>query len=75
MTSHFKIDKAKPCHKLTFEEAVEVHKLIQQGWLQSRIAAKFDTNSGRISEVNTGKRHPGSREVALGLSEAPRTLF
>jgi len=55
----------KPSHKLTFEEAVQVHLMIWGGELQSRIAAFFDTNSGRISEVNTGKRHPGSREEAV----------
>lgn len=60
-----KRDYGSPCHVLTFEEAVEVHLLIMAGWLQSRIAAKFDTNSGRISEVHTGKRHPGSYAEAM----------
>lgn len=59
-------DYGKPSHQLTFDEAVEVHLLLMDGWLQSRIAAKFDTNSGRISEINTGKRQPGSFQVALG---------
>ena len=54
-----------PSHELTFEEAVQVHLMIWAGELQSRIAAHFDVNSGRISEVNTGKRHPGSREEAM----------
>jgi hypothetical protein len=53
-----------PSHKLTFDEAVQVHLMIWAGELQSRIAARFDTNIGRISEVNTGKLHPGSREEA-----------
>jgi hypothetical protein len=35
------------------------------GWLQSRVAAHFDTNGGRISEINTGKRHPGSYDEAV----------
>jgi aromatic ring-cleaving dioxygenase len=51
--------------ELTFEEAVEVHKMIDAGIIQSRIAAHFDVNGGRISEVNTGKRHKGSYEVAF----------
>ncbi|OOL19187.1 hypothetical protein BRY73_04570 [Ochrobactrum sp. P6BS-III] len=54
-----------PAYKLTFEDAVQVHLLLMRGELQSRIAAYFDTNGGRISEVNTGKRHPGSKEEAI----------
>ena len=56
--------KRKPSYKLTFEDAVQIHILIWDGELQSRIAAKYDVNGGRISEVNTGKRHPGSAAVA-----------
>lgn len=55
----------KSSYTLTFEDAVQVHMLIRQGTLQSRIAAKFDVNGGRISEVNTGKLHPDSRKEAL----------
>jgi hypothetical protein len=51
--------------ELTFDEAVEVHKMIAAGVIQSRIAAHFDVNGGRISEVNTGKRHAGSYAVAF----------
>lgn len=58
-------DNRAPSRKLTFEEAVEVHRLLMDGWLQSRIAAHFDTNGGRISEINTGKKHPGSFGEAL----------
>ena len=55
----------RPGHKLTFEEAVQIHIMSWAGELQHRIAAFFDTNSGRVSEVMTGKRHPGSREEAM----------
>ena len=55
-----------PSHRLTFDEAVEIHKMIREGVIQSRIAAHFDVNGGRIAEVNTGKLHPGSYEVAFG---------
>jgi hypothetical protein len=58
-------DNRAPSRKLTFEEAVEVHRLLMDGWLQSRIAARFDTNGGRISEINTGKKQPGSFDEAL----------
>lgn len=54
----------KPSHRLTFEEAVEVWHLVWAGWINSRIAAKFDVNQGRISEVRTGKLHPGSEAAA-----------
>lgn len=56
---------AKTSHSLTYEEAVQVHMMIRSGEFQSRIAAKFDTNGSRISEINTGKRHPGSKEEAI----------
>lgn len=55
----------RPSYKLTFEDAVQVHLMLMEGELQSRIAAKFDTNLGRVSEVKNGVRHPGSREEAL----------
>jgi menaquinone-dependent protoporphyrinogen IX oxidase len=54
-----------PSHELNFEEAVEVHLKLMEGWLQSRVAAFYDVNGGRISEINTGKRHPGSKAEAL----------
>ncbi|MGU3398546.1 hypothetical protein ACLBWS_02170 [Brucellaceae bacterium D45D] len=54
-----------PEYRLTFEDAVQVQMMLMKGEIQSRIAAKFDTNGGRISEVNTGKRHPGSKDEAL----------
>lgn len=57
-------------HTLSFAEAVEVHRMIAAGMLQSRIAAHFDVNSGRISEVNTGKLHPGSYEAAFSPKAA-----
>lgn len=55
----------KPSRKLTFEDAIQVHLMLMKGELQSRVAAKFDTNGGRISEINTGKRHAGSRDEAM----------
>jgi transcriptional regulator len=51
-------------NKLTYEDAVQVHLMIMDGWIQSRIAAHFGTNQGRVSEVNTGKAFPGSYEEA-----------
>ncbi len=56
---------AKPSKSLTFEDAVNAQLMLMKGKLQSRIAAHFDVNGGRISEINTGKLHPGSRSEAL----------
>lgn len=50
----------------TFEEAVEIHRLLKRGFPQSQIAALFETNNGRVSEINTGKRHYGSYDIAFG---------
>lgn len=41
---------------LTPQDIGEIKYLLAQGELQHRIAARFDINSGRISEINTGKR-------------------
>jgi hypothetical protein len=53
----------RPSHRLTFEDAVEVWRMHGRGELNSRIAARFDVNQGRISEVLTGKRHPDSEHA------------
>lgn len=50
----------------TFDEAIEVHKLVKRGFPNSQIAGLFQTNQGRISEIRTGKRHKGSYEIAFG---------
>lgn len=50
----------KPAYRLTFDDAVLVWKKHWSGEIQSRIAAFFDTNQGRISEVLNGTRHAGS---------------
>lgn len=55
----------RPCRKLTFEEAVQIQIRIMNGEFYSRIMLDYDVNQGRISEVKTGKLHPGSYEEAL----------
>lgn len=57
-------DKFGPSRTLSEADAVEIWKLLDEGWLQSRIAAKFDVNGGRISEVKTGKSFPNSRSIS-----------
>lgn len=58
-------NQGRPSRRLTNNDAIQIHKLIRKGWLQSRIAAEFDVNSGRISEINTGKRFPHSRRMSF----------
>lgn len=60
-----KSSKGRPSRRLTLEDAVQVWLMIWDGWLQSRIAAHFDVNGGRISEVHTGKRFPQAYQLAL----------
>jgi len=54
----------EPSYQLTFNDAVEIHMLLWDGWIQSRIAAKYDVNGGRVSEVKNGALHLGSEAVA-----------
>lgn len=64
----------KPSRVLTFDDAIAIWRLRREGWLQSRIAAHFDTNQGRISEVLSGKRHPGSEAASMQREEAIQDL-
>lgn len=57
--------RSLPSHKLTFDEAVEIHLRIAAGELYSRIAARFDVNQGRVADVKFGRLHPGSADEAL----------
>ncbi len=60
----------RPSRRLTLEDAVQVWIMLWDGWLQSRIAAHFDVNAGRISEVKTGKRFPQAYGLALRRKSA-----
>ncbi len=48
--------KREPSKKLTANDALIIKKRLKEGEMQSRIAADFDVNIGRISEINTGKK-------------------
>jgi hypothetical protein len=50
----------EPSPHLTFENAKEVWRRYRAGEYQHQIAAFFKVNQGRISEIITGKSHPGS---------------
>lgn len=53
-------DTPKPTPSLTLQDARRVWDLRRRGFKQHAIAARFGVNQGRISEVLTGKRFPGS---------------
>jgi|GEM_PF-2419237 len=57
--------KGRPSRRLNNEDAIKIWYMLWDGWLQSRIAAYFDVNIGRISEIKTGKKFPDSRRMAL----------
>ncbi|WP_163848070.1 hypothetical protein [Pseudooceanicola aestuarii] len=52
--------------KLTPEQVSIIKARLAQGDYQHRIAADFDLNQGRISEIATGKRFP---DVPASVSE------
>lgn len=54
-----------PCHRLTFEEAVQVHLRLMGGEIYSRIAASYDVNQGRIADVKFGRLHSESYDEAM----------
>lgn len=54
-----------PSHRLTFDEAVLVWLLYWDGHFQNRIAAMFDTNSGRVNDVVKERKHLGSKAEAM----------
>lgn len=57
-----------PSHRLTFEEAVQVHLRLMDSDIYSRIAATYDVNQARIADVKFGRLHPGSKEEAVRRS-------
>lgn len=59
-----------PSRTLSFNEATLVWLRHWEGEIQSRIAAAFDVNQGRISEILTGKTFLGSEEAARRLRAA-----
>lgn len=47
----------KPSKPIHASDLPLIRKLLDEGMFQNRIAAMFDVNPGRISEIKTGK-HP-----------------
>lgn len=56
---------------LKFSDAVQIWLRRFEGEAQHRIAAAYDVNQGRISEILAGKRYPAARRLA----ETARTKF
>ena len=57
----------RPSRHLTFDDAVQIWVRIYRGEFLNRIAAYYDVNPARISEIKSGLRLPGSRDVALRM--------
>jgi hypothetical protein len=53
-----------PSYKLTFEDAIMIWLRHWNGEFQNRIAASYDVNPGRVSEVLKERIHNGSRKIA-----------
>jgi len=58
------LDARLPSYRLTYDDAVDIWIRHWSGEFQNRIAAHFDVNPGRISEVLKGARYPGSEKTA-----------
>lgn len=48
----------KPSKKLTLDDAIQILKMLEKGYIQSRIAAFFEVNQARISEIKNKRRFP-----------------
>jgi hypothetical protein len=57
-------DNLEPSYKLTFDDAVQIWLMRWDGQIQSRIAAHFDVNAGRVNEVLKERKFLGSRQEA-----------
>ena len=60
----------KPSHTLTFDEAVQIWLRHWSGEYQNRIAAAYDVNPGRVSDVLKERKYLGSRAAAERLKSA-----
>jgi hypothetical protein len=65
-----RMSKRSVSHRLTFEEAVDVHLRLLDGEIYSRIAASYDVNQARVADVKFGRLHPGSYDEAMRRRQA-----
>lgn len=54
----------RPSRQLTEDDAIIILKRLATGEFQNRIAADYDVNPGRISEIKTGQAFGWLRPVA-----------
>lgn len=54
-----------PSYRLTYDDAVEIWLLYWDGHFQNRIAARFDTNPARVSNVIKERTFIGSKADAM----------
>jgi len=54
-----------PSKKLSFKDATEIWIRLDKGEFQNRIAADYDVNPGRISDIKKGRLHRGSEQAAV----------
>jgi len=55
----------RPSKKLSFQDAREIWIRLKRGEFQNRIAADYDVNPGRISEIRNGHVHHGSEQASM----------
>lgn len=51
-------EKRTPSYRIKPADVPVIKKRIREGEILHRIAADFDVNPGRISEIKTGKKWP-----------------
>lgn len=56
---------------LTLNDAIEIWRRRSNGEAQHKIAALFDVNQGRISEILSGRRYPAAKRLAQGTPRDP----
>jgi hypothetical protein len=61
-----RFEARRPSRRLTFDDAVAIWHRLLSGELQSRIAAEYDVNQGRVAEIKKGRMFPDSFAVATG---------
>lgn len=59
------ISNRPPSKRLSFEDAVKIWPKIWAKEYQNRIAAEYDVNPGRISEIKSKILHSGSYDEAV----------
>lgn len=54
---------------LTLSDAIEIWRRRSAGEAQHKIAATYDVNQGRISEILSGRRFPAAKRLAQNTQD------